>query len=99
MSHRPAPAFDDDTVYRRTDKGRAALLALPATLSEASAGLLARVNGFTALRTLLDQDGDHAAEVAEAIHALLQGQLIEVVPPAQPPLGAAAAAGTGVVVA
>lgn len=91
MSQGHAPAFDDDTVYRRTDKGRAALLALPATLSQASVGFLARVNGFTDLRTLLDQEGDDEsqADVAQAIEALLAQHFIEVVPPAAPPIGAA----------
>jgi hypothetical protein len=81
MLHVPEDALADDVVYRRTDKGRAALLTLPATLSPASLGFLARVNGFTDLRTLRDRDDEGGAQGTEDIGALLVQGLIEVVNP------------------
>jgi hypothetical protein len=88
-------AFDEDTVYRRTRQGGAALLSLPSTLSETALALLARVNGFTDLGTLVDQEGDALPQVAPAVEALLQQQLIEAVAPTLPPAAVMrAAAGT-----
>jgi hypothetical protein len=84
MSHGLEHAFDDETVYRRTDRGRAALLSRPDHLSHPALGFLARVNGFTDLRTLLDQDGGSGAHAALVIESLLQQRLIEVVPPPAP---------------
>lgn len=78
-------AFDDETVYRRTQKGRVALLGQASSLSHQALGFLARVNGFTQLRTLLDQDGDAGPQLVPTIEALLRQQLIEVVPPPMPP--------------
>jgi hypothetical protein len=86
MLHVPEDALADDVVYRRTDKGRAALLTLPATLSPASLGFLARVNGFTDLRTLRDRDDEGGAQGSEDIGALLALGLIEVVTPDLSPL-------------
>jgi hypothetical protein len=81
MSHGLDPAFDDETVYRRTDKGRAALLGQPAVLPPSALALLARVNGFTGLGTLLDQQGRGEPQVAEVVGLLLSHGLIEAVAP------------------
>ena len=85
-------AFGDETVYRRTHKGRAALLSHPSNLSQQALGFLARVNGFTQVRALLDRDGDGGMQVAPTIEALLRQHLIEVVPPPLPPISATAEA-------
>lgn len=81
MPHAHEDALADHVVYRRTDKGRATLLSPPATLSPASLGFLARVNGFTDLRTLRDRDDEGGAQGSEDIGALLRLGLIEAVAP------------------
>jgi hypothetical protein len=72
-------SLDDAIVYRRTAHGQRALLHFDS--SSASFRILARVNGFTAMRRFRELAPAEATALTQAIPQLLDDRLIEVVEP------------------
>ena len=74
-----AEMFSDEAVYRRTVRGQRALLRLEGTVTAPAHRALARVNGFTDLRSLIELAPGDASEIAQAIRQLFAEELIELV--------------------
>lgn len=76
-----AEMFSDEAVYRRTTLGQRELLRSASTMSTPELRVLARVNGFTDLRSLVELAPADAGGMARAIRDLVSRQLIERVDP------------------
>ena len=72
--------LSDDAVYRRTRSGQRRLLACADPSSSPSLRMLARVNGFTNLRGLVEMAPGEAREIARSVRELFAEALIELVP-------------------
>ena len=72
--------LSDDAVYRRTRSGQRRLLACADPSSSPSLRMLARVNGFTNLRSLVEMAPSEARDIARSVRELFAQQLIELVP-------------------
>jgi hypothetical protein len=81
-----AELMSDSAVYRRTPAGQRALLRADGSRRPAEMRLLARFNGYTDLRRLIDLSPGDAREMPGAIRQLFAEGLIElVVEPASEP--------------
>jgi len=80
MERSVAKLFDDAAVFRRTAAGQRALVQPWQDLGTQAARLLSLVNGYTALRDLLDM-GFGAADVRDDLKSLVEAGLMELVPP------------------
>jgi len=74
-----AEMFSDEAVYRRTTLGQRELLRSGGTLSTPELRVLARVNGFTDLRCLVELAPTDVTGIAQAIRELVSQKLIEMV--------------------
>ena len=74
--------LSDDAVYRRTRRGQRRLLACDDSSSSPALQVLARVNGYTNLRNLVDMAPAEARHIARAVRELFADELIELVPQA-----------------
>jgi hypothetical protein len=74
-----AELMDDSAVYKRTSEGQRALLRSADFASQASLRILARCNGYTELRRLIDLSPADAQELVKAIQQLHGKGLIELV--------------------
>ena len=72
-----AEMFSDEAVYRRTTLGQRELLRSIGTMATPELRVLARVNGFTDLRSLVELVPADASGMARAIRELLSQELIE----------------------
>ena len=78
------PASDllsDEAIYRRTRRGQRALLAADEWPSSPALRMLARVNGYTTLRSLIEMAPSEARDVARVVTQLFADELIELVKP------------------
>jgi hypothetical protein len=71
--------MSDSAVYRRTALGQRELLRAPDPSATPALRLLARLNGYTELRRLIDLAPADSRELAKAISALFKQGLIELV--------------------
>ena len=78
-SRSSAELMSDSAIYRRTAQGQRALLRAPDPSATPALRLLARLNGYTDLRRLIDLAPDEAREMARAIETLFAQGLIELV--------------------
>jgi|GEM_PF-2065748 len=74
-----AELMSDSTIYRRTARGQRELLRAPDPSATPALRLLARFNGYTDLRRLVDLAPGDAAGMAHAITQLFSDGLIELV--------------------
>jgi hypothetical protein len=74
-----AELMSDSAVYRRTQRGQRELLRAPDASATAALRLLARFNGYTDLRRLVDLAPADAREMARGIEQLFNDGLIELV--------------------
>jgi hypothetical protein len=74
-----AELMSDAAIYRRTGKGQRALLRAPDASGTPALRLLARLNGYTDLRRLIDLAPAEAREMPRAIEQLFDDGLIELV--------------------
>lgn len=74
-----AELMSDSAIYRRTPQGQRELLRAGDPSATAALRLLARVNGFTDLRRLIDLAPGDARELTRAIRQLFDDGLIELV--------------------
>lgn len=72
-----AEMFTDEAVYRRTTLGQRELLRSANAMATPELRVLARVNGFTDLRSLAELAPADVSGMARAIRALLAQGLIE----------------------
>ena len=72
-----AEMFSDEAVYRRTMLGQRELVRSASTMSTPELRVLARVNGFTDLRSLVELAPADASGMARVIRALVSQELIE----------------------
>jgi hypothetical protein len=72
--------LSDEAVYRRTRRGQRALLAADELSNEPMLRILARVNGYTNLRSLVEMAPGEAGAIARAVRQLFADDLIELVP-------------------
>ena len=72
-----AEMFSDEAVYRRTMLGQRELVRSAGTMSTPELRVLARVNGFTDLRSLVELAPADASGMARAIRELVSQELIE----------------------
>ncbi len=70
----------DEAVYQRTRRGQRRLLAAEEPAMSPSLRLLARVNGYTNLRSLVDMAPGEARDIARSVRELFADELIELVP-------------------
>ena len=73
--------LSDDAVYRRTRRGQRRLLACDDPSSSPALQVLARVNGYTNLRGLVEMAPAEARDIARSVRELFAAELIELVPP------------------
>ena len=76
-----AELLSDTAVYRRTRQGQRALLNTRDGMATTSIRILARVNGYTELRRLIDLAPDEAHAIGAAIVELVERGLIELCNP------------------
>jgi hypothetical protein len=74
-----AELLSDSAVYQRTPRGQRKLIESGDWSSSPRLRLLARVNGYTDLRRLVDLAPDDARALAESVEVLLQQGLIELI--------------------
>ncbi|HEY9025147.1 MAG TPA: hypothetical protein VIP05_12665 [Burkholderiaceae bacterium] len=74
-----AELMSDSAIYRRTARGQRELLRAPDPSATPALRLLARFNGYTDLRRLVDLAPADAAGMARAITQLFNDGLIELV--------------------
>jgi len=74
-----AELMSDSAIYRRTPKGQRELLRHEDPSSKPAMRILARLNGYTDLRRLIDLAPGDAREMAAAIATLFNDGLIELV--------------------
>ncbi len=74
-----AELMSDSAIYQRTSSGQRALLRAPDPGATPALRLLARFNGYTDLRRLIDLAPADASEMARAIGQLFEDGLIEMV--------------------
>ncbi len=74
-----AELMSDAAIYRRTSKGQRELLRAVDPSATAGLRLLARLNGYTDLRRLIDLSPGDAREMPRAIERLFGDGLIELV--------------------
>ena len=72
-----AEVLSDSAIYRRTHRGQRELLQSGDYAATTSTRILARVNGYTDLRSLIDLAPDDAPAIGNAILQLLDRGLIE----------------------
>jgi hypothetical protein len=75
-----ADLLSDDAVFRRTRRGQRRLLASNDPWSSPTLRLLARVNGYTNLRSLIEMAPGEARDIARAVRELVAAEMIELVP-------------------
>ena len=71
--------MSDSAIYRRTPKGQRELLRSEDPSSKPAMRVLARLNGYTDLRRLIDLAPGEAREMAKAIATLFNDGMIELV--------------------
>jgi len=71
--------MSDSAIYRRTGLGQRELLRAPDPSATPALRLLARLNGYTDLRRLIDLAPADARELARAVRQLFDDGLIELV--------------------
>ena len=76
-----ADLMSDAAVYIRTTRGQRALLRAPDPSATPALRILARVNGYTNLRRLIDLSPGDLRHLPEAIGELFGDGLIELVDP------------------
>ncbi len=74
-----AELMSDSAIYRRTTQGQRELLRAADPSATAALRLLARLNGYTDLRRLIDLAPGDARELGKAIEQLFTNGLIELV--------------------
>ena len=74
-----AELMSDSAIYRRTTLGQRELLRVPDPAATPALRLLARLNGYTDLRRLIDMAPGDAHELGKAIEQLFNDGLIELV--------------------
>ncbi len=74
-----AELVSDSAIYRRTNQGQRELLRAPDPAGTPALRLLARLNGYTDLRRLIDLAPADARELSKAIVQLFNDGLIELV--------------------
>ena len=74
-----AELMSDSAIYRRTTQGQRELLRAPDPAATPALRLLARLNGYTDLRRLIDMAPGDARELGKAIEQLFNDGLIELV--------------------
>ena len=74
-----AELMSDSAIYRRTTRGQRELLRVPDPSATPALRLLARLNGYTDLRRLIDLAPGDARELGKAIEQLFNDGLIELV--------------------
>lgn len=74
-----AEMFSDEAIYRRTTREQQELLRSDSTSMTPAHRVLARVNGFTDLRSLIELSPGDASEMVQAIRQLFADELIELV--------------------
>jgi hypothetical protein len=74
-----AELMSDSAIYRRTTQGQRELLRVPDPAATPTLRLLARLNGYTDLRRLIDMAPGDARELGKAIEQLFNDGLIELV--------------------
>jgi len=78
-SRSSAELMSDSAIYRRTQRGQRELLRAPDSSATPALRLLARFNGYTDLRRLVDLAPADAREMARGIEQLFNDGLIELV--------------------
>ncbi len=83
MPQRPSSAvlLDDAAVYKRTTLGQRELLRRFDDASNAAMRMLARVNGHTQLRQLVELAPDDARELIHVLPDLVERGLVELIDP------------------
>jgi hypothetical protein len=82
----PAVLLDDGSVYKRTTLGQRELLRQFNDGSDPAMRILARVNGYTALRQLVEQAPSDARGLIQVLPDLMARGLIELLnPPSDEP--------------
>ena len=74
-----AELMSDSAIYRRTARGQRELLRAPDPAATPALRLLARFNGYTDLRRLIDLAPGDTRDMSQAIQALFAEGLIELV--------------------
>lgn len=74
-----AELLSDSAVYRRTRRGQRELLRADDLSASPALRILARINGFTDLRRLIDLAPGDVRELAASLEQLLDAGLIELV--------------------
>jgi hypothetical protein len=74
-----AELMSDSAIYRRTSQGQRELLRAPDPSATPTLRILARFNGYTDLRRLIDLAPADARELTKAVVQLFGDGLIEVV--------------------
>lgn len=74
-----AQALSDEAIYRRTDLGQRELIRLGEERLSMSGRILARINGYTDLRRLIDLSPEDPQVIGTAVLDLLGRKLIEKV--------------------
>jgi hypothetical protein len=74
-----AELLSDSAVYRRTRRGQRELLRADDFTASPALRILARINGFTDLRRLIDLAPGDVRELAASLEQLLDDGLIELV--------------------
>ena len=75
----PPELVSDSAVYRRTQQGQRRLICAEGSSETLELRVLARVNGFTNLRQLVDLAPQDAMQIGHAIQRLVQHGFIEFV--------------------
>ena len=81
VSMSTAELMSDSAIYRRTSRGQRALLRSEDPTASPGLRLLARLNGYTDLRRLIDLAPGDARDLPRAIQGLFDDGLIELVEP------------------
>ena len=74
-----AELMSDSALYRRTTRGQRELLRAPDPSGTVALRLLARLNGYTDLRRLVEMAPADARELSKAVQQLFDEGLIELV--------------------
>ena len=77
----PAVLLEDGVIYKRTARGQRALVRGFDDSSSVELRVLARVNGYTQLRQLIELAPDDARELARVLPRLYELGLVELVDP------------------
>ena len=80
-----AELLSDSAVYKRTPQGQRKLLSAEEPSSTPELRILARVNGYTDLRQLVELAPNDAVQIGQAIQRLVAQGLIEFVEEVEPP--------------